>query len=263
MNNNEIQKENKKALKKLIPIMIISMLIGGLLGFFSGLFGINALSGAMKSAGGFFAMYIAPYLMFALAILLPIFSVPVYRSIKASISSWDGEDEEISEAIEKKISIVLWMSSVALILSFFLIAATYSKGFASFETTTGLKLFFLSIAAFLAIMIEAALIQQKCVDAVKKMNPEKKASIYDLKFQKKWIDSCDEAEKILIGKCAYKAYGATNTFCMILAIVLAIGALVFDIGFLPSLMVCLIWIFNLTVYCKEALKLSQAGSKIS
>ena len=77
------------------------------------------------------------------------------------------------------------------------------------------------------------------------------------------MDSCDEAEKIMIGKCAFKAYAATNMVCTILSIVLAICALVFGIGFLPSLAVCLIWIVNQSVYCREALKYSKAGNKIS
>ena len=77
------------------------------------------------------------------------------------------------------------------------------------------------------------------------------------------MENCDEAEKIMIGKCAFKAYAATNTVCTILSIVLAVCALVFGIGFLPSLVVCLIWIVNQSVYCKEALKYSKAGNKIS
>ena len=51
--------------------------------------------------------------------------------------------------------------------------------------------------------------------------------------------------------------------CTILASVLAVCALVFDIGFLPSLTVCLVWIVNLSVYCKEAMRYSKVGSKIS
>ena len=79
------------------------------------------------------------------------------------------------------------------------------------------------------------------------MNPKKTASVYDTKFQKKWMDSCDEAEKIMIGKCAFKAYSATNTVCTVLAIALALCALFLGIGFLPSLVVCLIWIVNQSV----------------
>lgn len=112
-------------------------------------------------------------------------------------------------------------------------------------------------------MAEATVIQQKCVDTAKQTNPEKKASVYDMQFQKKWLEDCDEAEKLMIGKCAFKAYAATNAVCTVLAIVLAVCALVFDIGFLPSLTVCLVWIVNLSVYCKEAMRYSKAGNKIS
>ena len=112
-------------------------------------------------------------------------------------------------------------------------------------------------------MVEAVILQQKCVDTAKQIKPEKKASIYDMRFQKKWMEDCDEAEKIMIGKCAYKAYAATNMVCSILTIVLAICALLFEIGFLPSLVVCLVWLVNLSVYCKEAMRYSKAGNKIS
>lgn len=117
--------------------------------------------------------------------------------------------------------------------------------------------------SFFGIMAEAIIIQQKCVDTAKQTNPEKKASVYDMRFQKKWMEDCDEAEKIMIGKCAFKAYSATNVVCTVLAIVLAVCALLFDIGFLPSLMVCLVWVVNISVYCKEAMRYSKAGNKIS
>ena len=107
------------------------------------------------------------------------------------------------------------------------------------------------------------IIQQKCVDTLKRINPEKKASVYDMKFQKKWFDDCDEAEKILIGKCAFKAYSATNAVCTVLALVLAVCALLFDIGFLPSLTVCLVWIVSISAYCREAMRYSKAGNRIS
>ncbi len=263
MENNEIKQANQKALPRFIIIIVISLLVGGSIGFCSAKYGLNTLAGRMKSAGVFFGTYIAPWLMLAAAIIVPIVCVPIYRGAKRLLSSWDGENEKISDTIDNKLSIVIWITSAVLILSYFLIAASYSEGFAIFEKENSTLSFFVGIAAFFGILIESVIIQQKCVDATKKMNPEKTASIYDTKFQKKWMDSCDEAEKIMVGKCAFKAYAATNTVCMILAVVLAVCALVFGIGFLPSLSVCLIWIVNLSVYCKEALRYSKAGSKIS
>ena len=63
---------------------------------------------------------------------------------------------------------------------------------------------YIIIVTIIAVSIEVIIIQQKCVDTVKQINLEKKASVYDIRFEKKWIDDCDEAEKIIIGKCAYK-----------------------------------------------------------
>ncbi len=263
MDNNEIKKANRKALPKFILIMVISLLVGGSIGFCSAKYGLNTLEGELKSAGAFFGTYIAPWLMLMTAIIVPVVCVPIYRSARKLLSSWDGENEEISTAIDKKLSIIIWITSAALILSYLLIAASYSGGFEAFENENSVVSFFVGIVGFFAIMIEAVIIQQKCVDTAKKTNPEKTASIYDTKFQKKWMDSCDEAEKIMIGKCAFKAYAATNTVCTVLSIVLAICALIFGIGFLPSLAVCLIWIVNLSIYCREALKYSKAGNKIS
>lgn len=146
--------------------------------------------------------------------------------------SWDGEDEEISDGIEKRLSVIIWVTSCGLIISYFLIGAVYSKGLEIFDNNKGGILpFSIGVVAFMAILVEAVIFQQKCVDLAKIMNPEKKASVYDMRFQKKWMESCDEAEKIIVGKCAFKAYSVTNSVCYVLEIVLVICALAFGTGF--------------------------------
>lgn len=267
MDKNEIKRANQKALPKFILTIVIALVVGGAVGYaagyFSGRFRLDMLTDSIKTAGLFFGTNIAPWLMVAMAVILPIVCAMIYSSCKKLLSTWDGEDTDISEAVDRKLSAVLWISSVALVFSFFLIAAAYSGGFAAFDSKASTIVSFISIAAFFGIMIESVIIQQKCVDTTKQMNPEKKASVYDMKFQKKWLDNCDEAEKLMIGKCAYKAFTATNRVCTILAAALAVCAIIFGIGFLPSLMVCLVWIVNLSVYCKEAIRYSKAGNKIS
>lgn len=123
--------------------------------------------------------------------------------------------------------------------------------------------FIAAVAAFIAVMVETIVVQQRCVDAVKRMNPEKTASVYDVKFQRKWMDSCDETEKIIVGKCAYKAYAAANTACAVLAIIFAVCALIFNTGFLPSLAVCVIWFVLQFIYYRETVRCSKAGNRIS
>lgn len=261
--DNEVKQANQKALPKFLLILLASAVVGGVIGFFAAMYGLDEITVNLKDAGLLFGMYVAPWLLVAMAVILPIICTPIYRGAKKLLAAWDGEDEGISEAAEKKLSIVLWITSMGSILSFFLIAAAYSGGIESFDSDESTILFFVSVAAFLALTVEAIVFQQKSVDATRKTNPEKEGSVFDVKFQKKWMDSCDEAEKIIIGKCAYKAFTATNGICAALAIVLAICALIFDIGFLPSLAVCLIWLVNQSVYCREAIRVSKAGCKIS
>jgi len=261
-NNGEIKKANRKALPKFILSLIGGMIVGGVGGFLAAKYGLDTLSGSLKAAGEFFGLRIAPWLMLALAIIQPIACAPIYRKAKKLLAGWDGEDEDISDAVDEALSIIIWITGTALIISFFLIAASYSGGFAAFDHEENTVPFFVSIGAFFTIMIEALIFQQKSVDAAKKTNPEKTVSIYETKFHKKWMDSCDEAERIMIGKCAFKAYSATNAVCPMLAILFALSALVFGTGFLPSLAVCVIWLSNHWVYCKEAFQCSKTGNMV-
>lgn len=267
MNKEEIRLANRKALPKFILAMVIALIVGGAVGYLSGRLRLDTLADGIKGAGLFFGTHIAPWLMLALALalalIMPIVCLPLYRNAKKLLGTWDGEDEDMSDEIDRKLSAAIWISSASLVFSYFLIAATYSGGFATFDSKENTVALFVAIVAFVLVMIEAIIIQQRCVDTAKQTNPEKKASVYDMKFQKKWLEDCDEAEKIMIGKCAYKAYAATNTVCTVLAIVLAVCALVFGIGFLPSFAVCLVWIINVSVYCKEAMRYSKAGIKVS
>ena len=267
MKRDEIKQANRKALPKFLLFAIVCTIVGCVIGYYSGYGaakgGTDKLVGIMKEAGAFFGTHIAPWLMVAIAAIVPVVCIPIYRGAKKLLGAWDGEEEDTSNAIDRKLSAVIWITGAALIVAYFLIAASYSGGLAIFDDQKRTVVFFIGVAAFLIIMIEAIVFQQKCVDTVKKMNPEKKASVYDMRFQKKWMDECDEAEKILIGKCAFKAYSATNIVCTVLSIILAICAPIFGIGFLPSLTVCLVWIVNMSVYFKEARRYSKAGNKIS
>lgn len=174
MDKNEIKRANRKALPQFMLIMVICFIIGGTIGFCSAKYGLNTLAGGMKTAGMFFGTYIAPWLMLAAAVIVPVVCVPIYQSATKLLASWDGGNEEMSDTIDEKLSIVLWVTSAAFILSYFLIAASYANGFETFKTETSGALFLAGIIGFLTIMIEAVIFQQKCVDTTKKMNPEKR-----------------------------------------------------------------------------------------
>lgn len=82
MNNNEIKKANRKALPKFLLIVVISFIVGGVIGFFSVVCSVDSLSDSIKMVGEVFGMYIAPWLMLSVAIIVPVISIPKYRKAK-------------------------------------------------------------------------------------------------------------------------------------------------------------------------------------
>ena len=255
MERNEIKEANRKAMPRFLLLVLVGAIVGGIVGFYSAKYDVDQFAGSMKSAGAFFGNYVSSWILLAIAVITPIVVIPVYQKTKRLLLAWDGEDESVCDIAEKKLNTVLLINGIALISAFFLISATYSGGFAMIEKH--LNMYVLAIVAFLVILAEGIITQQKVVDIIKIMYPEKTASVYDLKFQKKWVDSCDEAEKIMIGRCAFEAFKVTNSVCGALSVILAISALMFDIGFLPSFVVCLIWLVSQCAYCSAAIKCNK------
>lgn len=238
MERNEIKEANRKAMPGFLLLALVGAIVGGIAGFYCAKYDVEQLAGSMKSAGAFFSKYVSSWILLAIAVITPIVVIPVYQKTKRLLLAWDGEDESICDIAEKKLNTVLMIINIAMI-------------------EKHLNMYVLAIVTFLIILAEGIIIQQKAVDITKIMYPEKTASVYDLKFQKKWVDSCDEAEKMMIGRCAFEAFKVTNSVCGALSIILAISAMMFDIGFLPSFVVCLIWLVNQCVYCRAAAKCSK------
>lgn len=253
-NSGAIRQANKKALPKFILTLLGSMIVGAVIGFFTAFFGVEGLRDGLAAAGDFFAIRLSPWLLCALPAVELAVCLPIYLSAKKQLGQWDGEDERESNAIESRLSACIWISGMALILSFFLLAASFS-GFRAMKSWV----FFVGLGAFLLTLLISIVLQQHFVDTTKQLCPEKQGSVYDMKFQKTWLGSCDEAERAIIGQCALKAYGAVSYTCLALWAVFTLAGLFFNVGFLPALAVCVIWGVSQSVYSYWAMKLSDPG----
>ena len=96
--------------------------------------------------------------------------------------------------------------------------------------------------------------QQKAVDLTRRMNPEKRGSVYDTKFQKKWMDSCDESERRQVGQACCRAYMVSSRFCLGLWLALAILSMVFEVSILPTLVLLLVWGVMQVTYSLECIR---------
>ncbi len=266
--NDNIKKENGKALKIFIPIIIVAGLFGGVFGFFSQ---TEWMQNFFADFGGNLdkAVYLViPYLVIVTVVVTFLAGLVFYRKARkdytafeaqeASVSSDDDEEKMdlIYQKADRTLSISLIIINIGMLFSymFFGIFMTYLIPLLD-AWKFGIAI--ITIAVFLTGMFASFKIQQMSVDLVKRMNPKMRGSVYDMKFSKKWEESCDEAEKLMIYKASYKAFQTANLTCTILWILTCLGDRLLHFGALPVVTVSVIWIVMSASYYIESFRLEH------
>lgn len=248
--------ENRKALPKFFVTMALSLLGGGILGFVIGcsrIFGLEAAALAEGLNGVLSA--VTPWGIPATSVLTLGGCFFLYRSAAKKFAAWDsGDEDETSESIEMALSWVLLLSAVQLLINFFFLAA-----FCIYNVDADIDALAL-VGVFLLSCGLVIFAQQKAVDFERRMNPEKHGSVYDTKFQKKWLDSCDESERQQIGQACYRAYIVSSRFCIGLWLVLVMLSMVFEMSILPVSVLLLVWGVMQVSYTLECIRLSKRQS---
>lgn len=257
--NDPIKQENKKAMPRFILIFVVCLVVGLALGFVTAWLDFESFGDALSAFGAFYASRLAGWLLCVCLIVEFAAGLPLYFSAKRQFTVWDGEDEAVSEAIEEKLSVCMWITSMAIVLGFLLVAGHFS-GMMHGEFRNRTVHTFLGHGAFLFILTGSIIFQQKLVDMTKQLNPEKHGSVYDPKFHEKWLASCDEAERAVIGQCAMKSYQAVTFTCLALWTVFVLGGIYFDWGLLPVVPVCVVWGVSQSVYSYWAIRLSKPSA---
>lgn len=252
--------KRKRDDKKNLIILIIVAAVCGVLGYFVGM-----IIAKLQKAGygmpkiteeviGNLAM-IMPIVFLALNIILAIIAFICIRKSKKEFKLWDGEDEDVAERMENRVSVPLYMSSLVLIVNMFLFSVCVNLDINSKFSEKNEDLLMLANTVVLILSyIVVIIVQKKIIDFTKDMNPEKEGSIFDAKFTEKWEKSCDEAQKLHIYKAGYASYKVTNSVCMTLWIVCLMADLFANVGLLPMTMVFVIWISSTIGYIVGGVK---------
>lgn len=252
----ENRMEDKKAGKKYAVILTVCSLAGMFIGLIGGL-----LVNYTKAKGWDFITFsmavtdvwvtMGMYLLIAVnVVILPLLWYFFVKHRKA-LREWDGEDEYAYEKIDKKLSTGMAVSAALMIFDML----TYGVGFyGAMNTPAKMKspIFLIDLIFFIGSFACILYYQKAMVNLVKELNPEKQGSVYDTKFHKKWLESCDEAEKQKIGEASYATYSFMNLMFELVAMVLMIVGFFFPIGVLPLTMVCLLWMAQVIFYSVKA-----------
>ena len=245
MKTDTIKKENRKALPLFLLICIVALFIGFGCGWFISGHGVDLgvrISGLLERILRRITLWGT---VICAAIAVPV-CIWLLRSSRKMLASWDGEDETVLTRMETRASFVLIISGLFLLASYFFLSSAYVY-------LQGLSILIVC-GQVLAAMALFVFLQQKAVDFSKTLNLEKHGSIYDVRFQKKWMDSCDEAEQAQVYKASFHAMNAISSAYLILWVVLTVASFSFDYGLLPSAIVLLLWAIQQIAYFIACLK---------
>ena len=256
--NKKPTSENRKALPKFALTTLGSLLAGGALGFVIGLtkvFGLNvsalaaALSAALEAA--------TPWGIPVTSVLTLGTCFFLYRFAAKKFAAWDGGDEdETSESIDAALSWVLLLSALQLLFNLFFLSAFCIYWMEKSIGALAVVGVFLLSCGFVMFT------QQKTIDLERKMNPEKHGSVYDSKFQKKWLESCDESERRQIGEASRRAYMVTSRVCLGLWLALIILSMMLKISVLPTVVLLVVWGTMQVTYTLECIRLGKHSESL-
>ena len=244
-NLSRVKKADKKALPKFLLILLISAVIGfaaGILIGMAGKIGTEALHEMLKS----FWLISAPWYfpVFTLFLLLPAFLLTA--GVRKKIDALPEDDEAGVKALDRQLSVSLSLSSFYVIGIYFSLAVGLSN-LAEPYFQEGWIIPFIEVIAGMILMIP---VQRRAITLTQYLYPEKKGSIFDTKFSKVWMESCDEREKMIVYKAAYASYQATSKACVLLFLLTALGSTEFGYGPLPSALILMIWLIQIASYTR-------------
>ncbi len=260
MNQDSIKKENRKALKIYIPFLAACCIIGGMVGYFGFRSGAEEAADRLQRFVSELLYGVAPYGVI-LAVLIPlVWSIFNYRKAKGLYDAAEKTEDEdtfdlLFDEAEKKMALSMAVLGIGTVAGLMFFGVTLSQ--LERHITERSLLYVITIGVFIAGNFITVRMNQLQVDLIKKMNPEKRGSVYDIKFHQKWEESCDEAEKLTIYRAAYKAFRRTSVACSLGWTVLCLGTFLFDYGALPVVVVSAIWMNMIISYYRETLRLER------
>lgn len=242
---------DKKVYIKFGIIMFASCVLGGVAGYMSEVYsaGLEDIVGLLVEK----VVQLSPFLL----VLCTLFLIPAYvsyaqgKALAAKVEN--GDDDEMYSAADKKLEKAVLYTMYMTICTFTALAVMLSRLYKG-DLFIDFKYRLVALAVFILSLFAGIFIQNATVKQIQQLNPEKEGNVFDTKFQKRWFDSCDEAEQIQIGKAAYKSYVATSKAIIVAFVFICAFGSIYPIGPIPALVMGGIWIVQYTSYAKEASK---------
>lgn len=244
----------RKSFWRYIGVTLISAIVGGAMGYLamqSHQF-VWSLQGLFKTIPVVFCT-----LFLITMIIVIIVTIFKYNKGKKYLKLIDDDDEDIFLLADKEFSLATTLNSFGQILGMIglglVIPVMNEWRLADVDEIAPYPMF-ISLAllvTFIVYMVISTIIHVKAVDMIKKIYPEKKGYVLDKRFEKTWLDSCDEHERRNIGEASYYAYKNTSKV-LSWAIVISLFIGMFNsIAYVFVLIIGGVWLVLFISYSKK------------
>lgn len=262
------QTEDKKLEKQVITRILILLCI--VVVFMSLGYGTGRLTAYVEDSNGFAGMVqqvtegyqnVIGYVLIVVSLVTILASIFAYESCKKlyNLVQKDPENEDLLNWLDERLNAPIFVTNVMTIVEIFFFFAVMLTSIEEEEWGMSPAGAALMIGVFVVALVVMIAVQKLSIDLVKKMNPEKQGDVLDLNFQKVWMDSCDEAQQLIVYKAAYHAFHRmTKVYCILLMVSIVTGIL-FQTGIYPVFVICVIWLIHTISYMKKAAELEQQG----
>lgn len=163
------------------------------------------------------------------------------------------EDDDAFEAANRRLSLSVSVSTV--VMPWMMLTVCLAL-----PAVSVLKSNFFVVAIVPLMLTEIAWsygLQAAVVRAMQRLAPEKRGNVFDLRFQKDWYTSCDEAERQRIGECSYHTYLTMNKIYPFAMLVALLAAMYGGTSVLWAVVLGGLWLVQTLTYLLRAYKLEH------
>lgn len=241
---------NKKSIFKMALMMLIGAIFGG--GFTIAILFLNDNGSFLfyEDVKTFFLEY-NTYIYIALFVLMYLPSGILHLKGKKDylelVALEDDDYSDKADEKEKKLNYSLLLNALFLIFNFMLMGVTHIRG----EQIT------IPTILFLVNVILASSLEMMTIRFLQKNDPRLKGDPTSFKFNKDYVESLDEAEKLKVYKSGYKAYTFSRTFVFVLMILSILLNITLETGGFPVIICGVIIISQITSYYYHAMKKNE------
>lgn len=248
--------------KKLGLYLLGGITIGGMLGAVLGagmeLWGSGITSGAADVLDVFRKIMLPLMAGIAAAgILAGECSIWKLKTIGENIKRAEDEECDRLEYMYEKAGAAGMMANIITqALCMLVLSAGYSMKYIGTEASRS-NHFLLVCILFVLYFVYAGFWKTRYVKCIQLVYPEKKGDPASRKFQKEWLESCDEAERAMIYQSAYRSYTAAGKAIPLLLVIAMLCHLFFDTGIMAVVLLAAAWLLVIVSYLSSCVKIRK------